>query len=258
MIVLGAALNYGVDDVAPFWMSLRETGFKGPVVVISNDCEARDWLAFKGAVILDSPSVGHPINSSRFMVYADFLKKRNWPVLITDMRDVIFQKNLQGLMPTTGVNVFREPTHTTLGECPYNSRWMGHITHKWDDKPIICSGVTSGLLHDYCAQMWARLEGLPKIAGIDQAVHNDLIYSGLEGAVIHENNNGLVYNMAYVKLKDIWIQDDLILDPLGQVPCIVHQYDRHEATKELVAKLTKEAFHGSAISKERAHRYAVS
>lgn len=241
MIILTTSIGYGPGELSIFWDSLIETGFKGDVVIVSNDC---NFLS--NAETIPDPDNGYPVNSRRFLAYSEFLKGVDEPVVITDIRDVIFQKNPEQFMPTDGLNVFEEAEGKRIIDCGYNFMWMDELgVNKWNLKPIICSGVTSGSnIYDYCREMWDRLIGAPTIAGIDQAVHNDLIYSGLPAA-IHKNEDAEVYTVGHLPLESVEVRDGFILNKSGETPCMVHMYDRHvnltvAAIQRLQLKLTKE------------------
>ena len=235
MIILTTALFYKAAQVKPFLNSLRASGYSGRIAVLTNKCQAREYLRANGAEILEDIENGYPINSRRFLVYREFLRPIEEPIIICDIRDIIFQKNPEQFMPTEGVNVFREFEGKTIGECPYNSKWMIDIfgTIKWGHKEIICAGATSGRLTDYCDAVWKMLDNLPPIVGLDQAVHNHLIYSEKVKADMFANEAGEVYTVGYMPRESIPIAEDgFIHNKAGEVPCIIHQYDRHNNLKE--------------------------
>jgi len=235
MIILSSVVNYPKEQVEVFWNSLTGTGYRGDVVIFANDCGARTWLKEQGAMVYDTPKVGYPISSARYLAYSNFLKGIKDPVLIADIRDVVFQKNPEYHIPTEEVNVFEETRDVMIGNCSANTLWMNEVSPRWRHRHIICSGLTSGHLEEYCSLMWNRLEKLPKITGIDQAAHIDLIYSGDIKANIHQNEESEIYTVAYLLYKTLDVnKEGFILNAEGKVPCIVHQYDRHDNLEEAV------------------------
>ena len=63
--------------------------------------------------------------------------------------------------------------------------------------------------------------------GADQAIHNDLIYSGFP-VIIHENENSEVYTVGHLPLESVYVDNDgFIYNKRGEIPCMVHMYDRH-------------------------------
>jgi hypothetical protein len=227
MIVMATAFNYAIDAVEAFWKSLISTGYQGKIIIVADDCEASKWLKEQGAMIFAAPPAGHPIHSNRYFAYRNILKDIDEPVVIADIRDVIFQKNPEYYMPTEGVNVFQEYEGMTIGKCPYNSRWMNELNiNQWDNRTIICAGITSGRLSEYLDKLCNMLEKAPFMAGIDQAVHNHLIYSGKVSANIYSNEEGQVYTVGHLPKESVYV-DDNIRNKTGEIPCMVHQYDRH-------------------------------
>lgn len=233
MIILTTALHYDKQDVLAFHQSLLASGFVGSLVVLSNNCKAASFLSGEGAHIIRDKETGYPINTRRFLAYRDFLRGVTEPVLITDIRDVIFQQNPEKHMPSSGVNAFQEWEGMTIGKCPYNSKWMQQVfgTVKWADLPIICAGVTSGLLSDYCSEMWEMLSTLPPIIGLDQAVHNHLFYSCKVPAKVWANEEAPVYTVGYIPRETVSINGGVISNRANAIPCMVHQYDRHQNLK---------------------------
>lgn len=237
MIILSTALFYKADIVKPFLNSLRATGFSGKLAVISNRCGAREYLRANGAEILEDIKNGYPINSRRFLIYREFLRSVDEPVVICDSRDIIFQKNPEQYMPTEGVNVFREYEGKTIGECPYNSKWMKTIFGivQWGHKEIICAGATSGRLADYCDAIWKMLDNFPPIVGLDQAAHNHLIYSEQIKAKMFANEQGEVLTVGYIPRETMSIgEDGFIHNKAGKTPTIIHQWDRHQNLSKFI------------------------
>ena len=225
VIILTTSIGYCPNELAIFRESLIASGFVGSVVVLSDDSNCLTELSAE--VILDKDN-GIPINSRRYLAYRDFLKGVTESVVITDIRDVTFQKNPSEYMPIDGVNVFEEANRKKIMECGFNSSWMNALgVDNWDNKPIICAGTTSGTnLYDYCTEMWDRLVNAPKYVGIDQAVHNDLIYSGFT-ANIHKNEDNEVYTVGHFPLESVKIENGFIVNKNNKKPCMVHMYDRH-------------------------------
>jgi len=231
MIILTTAHGYGESKVRAFYNSLEDSGFSGKLVVMANDCSGAKWLEDRGAELLPDPKTHFPLNSRRFMAYKEYLRGVEEPTLIADIRDVVFQKNPEIHMPLSGVNVFQEYEEMNIKSCPYNSSWMKAIfgEAKWGDRPIICAGVTSGHLMEYCVVLWESLFALKPVVGLDQAVHNHLVYSKRIPATIHANEDGPVYTVGYLPRESVNLGDDgLVRNKAGEIPCIVHQYDRHQ------------------------------
>lgn len=232
MIILTCALNYDESGVRPFMQSLQATGYSGQVACICNDSPARGYLKNLGVHILEDNNNGFHVNSRRFFIWKEFLRGVNEPVIISDIRDVIFQSNPEYNMPIKDINVFSEDLSMTIGSCPYNSKWMRDIFSKpmYSNHPIICAGITSGYLTEYCHTVWDMLKDLPPIVGLDQAIHNHIVYSNRLPCHIHTNDIP-VFTVGYIRpLGNVDIKDGIVVSPEG-TPCMVHQYDRHPNLK---------------------------
>lgn len=234
MIILTTALHYSESHVRPFVRSLKDSGFKGKIVALVDNCDAARYLKENGAECIRDVDNGYPINTRRFYYYKQFLRGVVESTLICDIRDIIFQTNPEEEMPTEGINVFCEHEAMRIGTCPYNSEWMKFIFGrcKWEEMPIICAGATSGHLVDYCLEMWDALVRLPKKIGLDQAVHNDLVYSGKVKATVWPNETAPVYTVGYIPRETVPISTLGEIRNQAGVPCIIHQYDRHHNLKE--------------------------
>lgn len=223
MKILTCAINYTKNDVHPFIQSLKGTGYKDDIICICNGSPAEQYLRDEGVEVIKDIDNGYHINSRRFFLYKEILRGVDEPVIISDIRDVVFLSNPATNMPTEGINVFCEHEAMTIGSCPYNSHWMMSLTGKADyfDKQIVCAGITSGYLTEYCMVIWEIIRTAPVMVGIDQAAHNHIVYSGRLDTTIHRNPEP-VYTVGYVPRETIM---DL------HNACMVHQYDRHNNLK---------------------------
>lgn len=231
MIILTCATNYTIEDVKPFMSSLVDSGHKGDIYCICNGSPAESYLRELGVNIIQDIDNGFDINSRRFFLWKEILRGYDGVSVITDIRDVVFQLPID-LLPTDGVHVFCEDSAKTIGTCPYNSWWMQQIFGevRYADNPIICAGFTVGHLAEYCTVMWESLRDLPSIRGLDQAIHNHLVYNGRVDAHIHTNGFP-VYTVGYVPFNTVPCNHGIITHN-GTIPVVVHQYDRHPNLKE--------------------------
>jgi len=236
VIILTAALNYTEEIVRPFLNSLRASGYPGSLVVLVNSKTER--AAFpEGTTFLEDPRSTFPINTRRFLAFRDFLKGSTEPCLLCDIRDIVFQGDPSAILGL-GINVTEEDRSMVIGSCPYNSDWMtkifGEVRHS--DKPILCAGTTWGdELATYTAAMWSMLSTLPPIIGLDQAVHNHLVYGNHLAAYIHANEESPVYTVGYIPRETVSVVDEKwISNKAGEVDTIIHQWDRHQNLKKLI------------------------
>jgi len=134
------------------------------------------------------------------------------PVLITDMRDTIFQRNPFGpeAPPVTGLQVFQE--HYTIRTTHWLVDWpVGDCKGVHYDEPMLCSGTTIGTrkaMLDYLSLMHTEMNTWMNTTkcccfdtnGDDQSMHNYLYYSGMLQNVdggVHAitNRMGLVHTV---------------------------------------------------------------
>jgi hypothetical protein len=177
----------------------------------------------------------------RYVHYETHLRAVRYDrVILSDVRDVVFQSDPSGIEPDARLVCFLESARYTIGTEPKNSRWMtelyGQATlERLADRRVSCSGVTIGshdAMLDYVVALndeMARVIGRVWDSGYDQGVHNQLLWSGaFPHARVMENGRG-VFTVGQEP------RDALALDASGRVccgdgsvPAMVHQYDRHQ------------------------------
>ncbi|EPR37212.1 hypothetical protein dsx2_1155 [Desulfovibrio sp. X2] len=248
-LVLGLAAGYHDGDVRPFLESLRRTGFSGRCVLfVSPTTRGTERMAALGAQIVPftrPDELAHvPYNALRYFLYRDFLQKADAAgegpfsrILLTDVRDVVFQRDPFAFPWPAGVSATLEDGRMRIGGCPYMAHWTrGHlgadVLDELSERPISCSGTTvagHAAMHAYLAAMTARLLPFvpaPRMAGYDQAVHNLLVHRGLlPGLAVHDNGAPIL-TLGYVEGEAALDAAGDVLTPSGGPALIVHQYDR--------------------------------
>jgi hypothetical protein len=158
-------------------------------------------------------------------------------VLITDLRDVLFQAD-PFAEPLRGLEVFLEDASQRIGTCPFNSEWMRQTYGKdavqsLSDKVVSCAGTTIGdrqSMIKYLTAMSTEVERKSRrqLRHVeDQGPHNWLIYTGRLGDIaIRENEHARVLTMGAMPSFERDGAGNLV-NAAGDVPAIVHQYDRH-------------------------------
>lgn len=201
---------------------------------------------------------------SRFFLARSFLAERGneySAVLLIDSRDVVFQRNplddFEG-----GLLVGNE--NCIIENQPVNCEWLQRVYGKsaevlnelWPKK-LICAGVTLGTtlqvlsyLDQMCTEFIEQLPRLTYFEGLDQAVHNKILYLGCHNLDLRltDNSKGIVANLHGSDLsefEDNWLNGLRTKD--GQVVSIVHQYDRHlELMRVLFARIGLNSERGPA------------
>jgi len=257
-LILGLAAGYHYGDVRPFLASLAETGFEGECVLfVSNTTRNLDRIADHDVTIIPlerRPGLENvPFNALRYFLYLEFLSgvgHEYGKILISDVRDVIFQRDPFSYSWKEGINCTLEDRRMTIGECPHNSHWIRE--HLGEDAlftvsgaPISCSGTTVAdheSMVRYLEIMTANLlpfKGGECIAGYDQGVHNVLVHTGALGDAALHDNAGPILTLGYTKGEPPYDKAGYILGEGGERAHIVHQYDRkpglHKAVRDRYA-----------------------
>jgi hypothetical protein len=224
--VMAMATGYNLGDYKRFVGSLRKTGYQGHVILAVSpvlEPDVEEYLTSKKVTIKRVSYVNcshpllkeeeqngnhdkelvtcvHPYPSlkhrwARFPLLRDYLKECTTctgPVLITDMRDTLFQRDPFGpeapLVPPNTLQVFQE--HPMVRTTHWLVDWpVGDCKGVHFDKPMLCSGTTVGTrsaMLEYLRVMHAEMDAWmqdPKCCcfktnGDDQSIHNYLFYSG--------------------------------------------------------------------------------
>lgn len=242
-LVVGYAKGYTASQIRPFLRSLRDSEYEGEVLLfveLGAVPEALKWGA-EAALI---PRSNMKVHSARFLCLQDVLQKRKFEgVLLADTRDIIFQKNIAASLPSDGLHAFQEDRSMTIGTCPYNSNWIqlgygNEVLEAMKDFPISCVGTVCGdmlsvrnylnLLCDEVKRIQPRTSH-PQ----DQAAHNYIIHHKIK-SFLWDNEGQEVYTVGYIPRETVRIQNNKIVNRLGYVPAVIHQYDRHSNLTALV------------------------
>ncbi|MEF2229417.1 MAG: hypothetical protein V3571_00660 [Pseudodesulfovibrio sp.] len=254
-LILGTAAGYHFGDVRPFLRSLNESGYAGRIVLfVSETTRGLEGMADLGADLLPltrpSRLVRLPCNALRHFRYLEHLEsapERYGRILLTDVRDVIFQSDPFARTWADGLHCVLEDRRMTLGACPHNSRWIrGHLGEdalaRLADRPISCSGTTLGG-HDAVVRYLRALTALllpfaggERMAGFDQAAHNLLVHEQPPCAVTLHDNAGPVLTLGHTCGEPALDAEGRVLNETGERAVIVHQYDRKP---ELFGKIRK-------------------
>lgn len=179
---------------------------------------------------------------SRYFRYYRFLTKNAnlyGKVMVTDVRDVYFQRDPFDFEVGDALHCFLEHGGATLGSQRHNREWLQlaygeDVLRALEGDRISCSGTTIGscqAMLRYLRAMVEELVELPQFGGIDQAVHNYLIYTGrLPDARLHENSEAAVVTLAIVPKEEVL---DALPDGFEHVN-VFHQYDRHPPLARLL------------------------
>lgn len=251
-LILGSAVNLDESHLFPFLNSLYQTDFGGKVVfyvsqinnstiVFLNKMKVEmihfDYSQLKGIM---------PIHAFRYFLFQKYLYENEHHfdyVMLTDTRDVIFQMNPFNFQIEDYLCLFLEDESQTIGGCRFNSNWIcskfgAAELEKLSACKISCSGITIGScakIQFYLSQMTKYLMPAINLVGYDQGVHNYLLYNNLlKGVKLIENNAGSVLTMGNMNAQKIRYNNlGKIINNKDGIVNILHQYDRHQAFKNL-------------------------
>lgn len=175
------------------------------------------------------------LQSLRYAHYLDYLRQNDADrVLITDLRDVLFQDDPFS-NEGAALEVVLEDKHVTIGAEPFNRRWIRglygrRVLNELANQTVSCSGTVLGTrdgMLRYLDRMANEIARQTRPLGShDQAIHNHLLRRGaLDPVVIHQNEVGPVLTMG--QQRDINVRDGVVRNADGSTVAILHQYDRH-------------------------------
>jgi hypothetical protein len=261
-LVMGFATGYRIETIAPFVESLISDGeFVGEAVLFirPNDLVLKTYLRQRGIRTPLFQAEAYPFSDvmlARWFAYRDYLQrriakgKRYRNVLITDVRDVIFQKPLFS-KPCEALEFQFEAPEPRIGSCPINSHWVRkgfgeRALAALAEKRITCAGTVAGqqngILH-YIDAMTRLIGALPTEAltstGIDQGVHNYIGHNAMIDDAVFLDNYRRVATLHYVDGASLRADAcGRVVNPDGAISEVAHQWDRHS---HLVAAIEAQA-----------------
>jgi hypothetical protein len=285
-LILAVLRQRGFDRVAPFVLSLKQTGYRGEFFLFTSlvDVESEDRLRKLGVTVIPFYFSGKrerqrlaylwPIwrryfstNASatakiwlarrvfhlrylRYLLYDEFLQQHSAAydrVLLADCTDVFFQGDPFSWNWSPGVHFCMEEEKQRIGDSPLQRIWMTcqfgkEFVDRHASKTVSCSGTTFGdtdSMRKYIARMISttmQARNLAKIYGGDQGIHNYLLIEQLlDNIVVHPNRHGPVMTMGVMNPCD-WKTGDggRVLNDNGEMPPVLHQYDRIPELKKIL------------------------
>ena len=240
-------------------ISLRQTSFRGHICLFVGPGISRrtirkirqydvEVVPYSGAFPFvtdphaDAPkSLPEPIHifNYRHFLYYDYLLKhgrkfRN--VLLTDVRDVVFQQDPFEFPMSDGIHVAMENSDIPVGACPWTSEWLlagyaPEVLARLKDKDLSCAGTTLAPVPHmirYLELMLAEIAGMKNAyACADQAAHNVLLHERKLDPVQKLNNfDGPILTVGSEPQYELYGNGELV-NRDGSKIAIIHQYDRH-------------------------------
>lgn len=233
--------------------SLYDTGFNGNVYLFITAKDIDVVLKLKSVYPNVCPMICDPsiydihAQSSRYDIMRLFLQQNDIEydyVLLTDSRDVLFQRNIELYPLDADIYAFEE--EEKIRNCKHNFNWIKLIEQKEQksyadlyDKTILCSGtilLSKNVAIQFLEIFSSRLEYSKNLV-MDQGVYNTMIYRNIGNwnIKILSNKDNLVNTIGYGFKK---VKNYEIVNRKDEISWIVHQYDRmsSEMKKEISIK----------------------
>jgi hypothetical protein len=268
-LILTISDNYNFFHLSRFFLSLFKTSFKGRAVLFAGPNTGMNTIrALRkiGVEVVryqkDFPYIENPhpanfaalpdpihIYNFRHFLYYDYLLKHEGEfgkVLLTDVRDVIFQKAPFDFDMQDALYVAMESRTRVTSDCQYNTAWIRkgygeEVFAEMSPHVISCAGTTLGpvaRIKQYLETLLKEIITLRDAYGCaDQAVHNRLLQQGrLEPVIRLYNDDSPVLTVGAEPTYEL-DSSGYVLDGKGTRPTIVHQYDRHPTLMDSMDKL---------------------
>lgn len=176
-----------------------------------------------------------------YLAYLTLYGSRFDSVMITDIRDVLFQSHPLE-RPVKELEVFMEEPDVTLAQPGWNRWWYRQVygdegLRIVESEVVSCSGITIGPVVAMTTYLTAMAQEIEKyrhlpLQGHDQAIHNHLVASGQVPCRRIPNGTGRVLTMGM--MRDVEFNGTIVTQHNSNAPAVLHQYDRHP---ELAARL---------------------
>jgi hypothetical protein len=167
-------------------------------------------------------------------------------VLLSDLRDVVFQANPFSLIEGAGIMYGLEDESLSIGTQWANSHWLEQVggaalRDELASERISCVGVVLGsgpVMASYLRGLVEALTqpgiNLANFHGADTGAHNIVVRrGGLPNPRFADFRTGGILNMHGLRPEFIrWNADNLLCDANGRPFAVVHQYDRHPDVAE--------------------------
>ncbi|QDA59268.1 hypothetical protein [Hymenobacter jejuensis] len=270
-LILGIADNYSYFDLIRFFKSLSKVNFQGHICIFIGPNNKPDLVYnLKNKKIelisyrLDFPFIDtpHPDNfpslpspihiyNYRHFMYYNYLLENGEEydnVLLTDIKDVIFQKDPFDFTIEDALYVAIE-AHI-ISDCIWTKQWLlagydKEVLDRIKNKRVTCAGTTMGPTEQIKRYLKIMLTAIvatnDAVNCVDQAIQNVLLYQGvLEPTIRLHNEEGIIVTVGTDDpSKYNYNSQGCLLNQKGYPALTIHQADRHPA---MLQKLDKFIF----------------
>jgi hypothetical protein len=188
--------------------------------------------------------------SMRFILYYEFLMEHGNEfenVLLTDSRDVDFQRDPFSDNLGPGLHCFLEAKTQFIGKCPSNTAMLQgsfgpEVLAELADCRVSCSGTTIGDVGSIMAYLKMMIElsasGVSMFGGSDQGVHNFIVHRKLIPSMhLHDNYDSTVFTAGMEPQEAVrWNAAEEIIRDDGKAYPVLHQHERDPAVRPRLAR----------------------
>lgn len=231
-VVMSFAVGLSQDDLLRFVVPLRKH-YVGPLVLWVDTFQFSTLAVQYNFNLRNYVSQGDML-FDRFRLYRDECQLHKGYCLAVDFRDSFFQANPFVGLPNKDIFLAPEHAGVKIGTCKHNSKWIQdcwgpEMLHALSNRTPICAGTVAANARGFTVLADAMLKyGMHENGTCnDQGVLNYVYYNGMlstEAKVVLDRK--IFFTVGYVPEAERLIQGDFVVDEEGDVPAIVHQYDR--------------------------------
>jgi len=246
--ILTYGANYDYYVYERFIGSLRKTGFNGNVHIILKENDIKNIHKLQELYdnilyfIDDTCHLNTHINNHRFFIIENYLNnniiKSNY-VFFCDMRDVLFQKNINDYILDNnidlygfleGIKIFQDKNCNSIWIKKLENIMNEKIYDNISENTVICCGTTfakTQAFKRYVNVMCDILKKFNIIENLDQGIHNYILHLKMIDGVnikLLSNKDNFV-NTVGCDLHKL-DENQNIINSENNISYIVHQYDR--------------------------------
>lgn len=240
--IFTTSTGYSLEKVILFLKSL-ENNFEGILVLFTDKKYEYKPKSYKIEYVLINKSFKklNTINNERLFWYQSYLNDNTDinKVLLSDIRDVIFQKDPFSAIINSKLQVAVEDQ--IMENCKYNSAWIKMLygDDYYDSikkNRIFCSGTILGertpvvelisFMVEELTTHGPRLDMDSNNAVLDQGIFNYYCNSYPDKVQFHTNYDGMIFTMGYSIASTIINTSFQFTNSRSEIYPIIHQYDR--------------------------------
>jgi hypothetical protein len=194
----------------------------------------------------------YPVMCGRHFYYLEFLKDQGGvfgedsTIMLTDSRDVIFQRDPDPLSPAVDIQYALEDK--LIREEKRNRRWIAdlfgeRLASELEQFPVSCAGTTMARKDTMLAYLKQMTDNLLSNRALvcrrtcyDQGSHNQIVRKGgLPNPAFCDPCSDNIATLASSSTLNVSIENSEIRIN-EEIPAVIHQWDRHPKLSEFISK----------------------